>query len=355
MKTTIKILPLFISLALLSAAPSVWAAGTLASTVINNKASISYSVGGTNQTPINSSEGGNSIAGAAGGSDTTFVVDKKVDLIVTGSTTPVNVTPGSTGNALNFTVTNQGNSVEAFSLDILATVGGDFDATSCVAAPSSFASLAIDTATPVVVTCSIPVDNLIAANAGGGAGSGDVTNLKTSVIDLQATVTGVSASTGVDDAATVQTVFADGIGTRAGDTNRNAKHSATMIYKINTATLTVGKTHAVDKMTLDLGLLDGTSTDVTTGDLYHIPGATIEYTITVANTGTVDASNVVVADHIPANMTYVDGTCSVAGGTCSAAVESLVINGVTADGVKTSALTVAAGATATVTFKATVN
>ncbi|MFC6099736.1 Ig-like domain-containing protein, partial [Olivibacter domesticus] len=68
-------------------------------------------------------------------------------------------------------------------------------------------------------------------------------------------------------------------------------------------------------------------------------GEEIEYTIHIKNTGTLDLSGLVVADTIPAHTTYVDGS----GGT-------LDNNIVTFDSVN-----VAAGATATVAFKVTVN
>ena len=43
-----------------------------------------------------------------------------------------------------------------------------------------------------------------------------------------------------------------------------------------------------------------------------IPGAVVEYTITLTNTGTADATNVVITDVIPADTTYIADTLMVA-------------------------------------------
>src|SRR4051794_696442 len=71
------------------------ATGTTAGTPINNSATLNYSVGGTAQTQICSSLTGNSTATC---SPTTFVVDTKVDVLVTTSdgSPGVSTVPGST-------------------------------------------------------------------------------------------------------------------------------------------------------------------------------------------------------------------------------------------------------------------
>lgn len=316
-----KIIPRLASLAILTAiSTSTWAAGTTAGTSVNNTASISYSVGGATQTDIESSSTGNSNPGSGNGTPTTFVVDKKIDLIVTGPGSNVNVTPNTSGNDLVFQVTNEGNSAEDFSLTISEIAGGDFDANTCTASPSSFTALAVDTPTNVTVSCTIP--NSGTADNGGVANAGTVANTNTSVIDLLATVTGVTASTGADTAGcisgtpdtpscVVDVVFADGTGTTTDNADRNAKHSATGTYVVNTADLTVQKTEAVSKMSFDLNDDNTNETDVTTGNLYHIPGSTIEYTVTVTNAdGAAAARSIVLSDTLQSDLTFVSCTAS---------------------------------------------
>ena len=84
----------------------------------------------------------------------------------------------------------------------------------------------------------------------------------------------VTQTTGGDTAGTVEVVFADNVGTATDGvlSGRNGSHSATNTYTINTADLIVTKTSAVISDPFNL-----------TSNPKRIPGATIEYTITVSN------------------------------------------------------------------------
>ncbi len=328
MKTkTIKTL---VSVIALSAVTNMaWAAGTAAGTAIDNTASIAYAVGGVNQTEIESSEAGNSTPGAGNGSATSFVVDKKIDLLVTAGSGS-NVTPGATAGAttsLAFTLKNEGNSTEQFTLTpSQVAAGDDFDTSSCtVSSPALPVTLAADASTAVTVQCDIP------------ASSGVVTNGATSLVDLLAAeATGLTETAGADTAGTVDVVFADDTGTSTDGADRNAKHSATNTYTINTADLTVAKTSAVINDPFNGAV-----------DPKRIPGATIRYTITVSNAaGAQDASNLVISDILQGDLTF--SSCStsadVAGVTCSEAAGT----------VSTSAFTLPAGTTETLTIEAIV-
>ena len=323
-----------------------WAAGTTAGATIENTASISYAVGGATQTPIESSETGNSTPGVGNGTSTDFLVDKKIDLNVSPAS-DVNVTPNTTGNVLTFTVTNDGNSPEDFAFVVNSTVGGDFDANTCTAAPATISNLAVDTATNVTVTCNIP--NSGTADNGGAAGAGVVENSKESVVDLLATVTGVSETPGADTAG-MDIVFADGVGTPTDGTAvtglRNAKHSATGKYIINTADVSVAKTSAVVKM-----VVNGVDVTAASG-AKRIPGATVEYTITVSNSGTapVAADGIVISDGVPANMSY--DSCSVSGDGIIGCAESA---GTVSSTPAPAGFSLAAGQSAILKFKAIVD
>lgn len=328
----IKIIKTIASVVVLSAISNItWADGTAAGTAVDNTASIAYSVGGVTQTEIESSESGNSTPGAGNGSATSFVVDKKIDLLVTaGSGT--NVVPGASGTStsLAFTLKNEGNSTESFTLSpSQVTTGDEFDTSACsVTSPALPVSLAADESTPVTVECTVPPSDAT------------VTNGATSIVDLLAAeATGLTETAGADTAASVDIVFADDTGTPTDGADRNAQHSAVNTYTISTAEITVQKTSAVTKMSVN-------GTDDTT-DPKRIPGATIEYTISVSNAPTAqEATGLVISDPLPKDLTFV--SCNVAG-----------VTGVTCSysspNVTTSAFTLPAGATATLTIEATVN
>ena len=93
------------------------AAGTAASTQINNRATVSYQVSGVSQTPIESSPTGNSTPGANNGANTQFVVDRKIDLVVQEVGAAVTaVTPGAVNQVTTFFLRNDGNDTQGFTL-----------------------------------------------------------------------------------------------------------------------------------------------------------------------------------------------------------------------------------------------
>ena len=326
-----KLIKTLASVAVLTVASnSVWAAGTTAGTAVDNTAAISYSVGGTPQTEIESSEAGNSTAGAGNGSATSFVVDKKIDVIVTAGT-DVPVVPGETNKAITFTVENQGNSDENFDLAATQVATGDvFDTSGCTitsptpVAPATSFNLIVDTPTVITVECAIP------------AAGGVVVDGADSLVDLQATINGETEDTGADTAAGVEVVFADDTGTTTDGADRNGSHSAVSRYVVETADISVRKQSAVTE-----DPFNGTTNPK------RIPGATIEYTITVANAaGAATATGIVISDAVPGDLTIVSAT--ITGGTSSTAT----IAGQDVDSV---AFDLAGGETAVLTITATVN
>ena len=86
--------------------------GTNAGIDVNNEATVNYSV--------------NSISQTAQTGNTTFKVDRKVDVVVS-SATVLDATPGETGKLLLFTVTNKTNDTLDFNLT--PVTGGDVTAT----------------------------------------------------------------------------------------------------------------------------------------------------------------------------------------------------------------------------------
>lgn len=311
-----------LSVAVLSAITSnTWAAGTAAGTDIDNTATLSYAVSGTNQTPIESSEAGNSTPGAGNGSATTFKVDKKIDLLVTAGS-GVNVVPGTTIQPITFTLTNEGNSTEDFSFATTQVSGDNFDTLNC-STPANV-TLAADATQTITVNCDIP------ANDGT-----TVVNSSTSQVDLKATAVGVTETAGAESANTVDVVFADDTGTATDGADRNAQHSAVNTYTVNTADITVAKTSAVTQ-----DPFNGTTNPK------RIPGATIEYTITVTNAaGAATATGINISDPVPADLENI--TATITGGNSTTAT-------VAGNNVSTAPFDLAAGETATLTITATV-
>ena len=287
--------------------PAALALGTPANTSIVNKATINYSVGGNAQTPIESSPGGNTTPGVGAGVNTTFVVDDKIDLTVTelsGAGTVVN--PGQTNQVTGFRVTNTGNALHAFALAGTNNIGGvvftntdntdvanlrvivdsngngTYEAADLTANINNINTLAADANIVVFVVADVPVTTA----------NGQFANVRlTASAAVNNTPGTLVVQTAGGDTAGVDFVFADGAG--AGDIARDGKHSADDQYAVQSARLTVTKASAVVSDPFNL-LVNPKA----------IPGAVVEYTVTVANTGTQDATSVTLLDPLPANTAF---------------------------------------------------
>lgn len=297
--------------------PQANAAGTAASTSIQNRATVSYSVGTTAQTPIESSPTGNSTPGAGNGAATAFVVDNKVDLTVTevgGAATTVN--PGQPNVVAVFRVTNTGNAAQAYQLTPAniasgATLFGNSDNTDASnlrvfvdANNNGTYETATDTATSITtLAADADVRVFIVADVPGTATNGQYANVRltaaAAVNNTPATL--LTQSSGIDDPAAVDIVFADGSGA-GGEVARNGQFAADDQYSVQSAALSVQKTSTVLSDTFN-----GTTNPKA------IPGATVEYSVRVANSGATSASGLTLADPIPANTTFVQNAYS--GGT----------------------------------------
>lgn len=290
--------------------PQAWAVGTDAGTAINNRATVSYSVGSVAQTPIESSPTGNATPGVGNGANTSFVVDNRIDLTVTELSGGATVTsPGASGAVTAFRLTNTGNAAQGFQLSATqltgGTVFGNTDTTD-VANPlavfvdangngtyepgtdtaTSVASLAADADVIVFVVADVPLT---------------VTNGQFASVRLtaRAAVDGSPATlmvetTGAENPAVVDVVFGDGAG--AGDAARDGAFGADDQYAIQSAALTIAKTSMVIS-----DPFNGTANPKA------IPGAVVEYAITVTNTGAVAATGVTLVDPIPANTVFATG------------------------------------------------
>ena len=303
-----------ISVAALGANPAFAAdLGTDAGTSITNNVSVAYNVGGTAQTAETDSD--------------VFVVDRQVNLVITKSdSVNTKVAPNATQQAVTYVVSNQTNDT----IDVLLTseqLGtDDFD---------------------VAGTITYYLDD------GTTAGVFDAGDTLITFID------NLAEDTSVTDPTLVQNVFTDAAGSGTSDGAADGYHSATDIYEVSAADITVSKT---SKILWDP--INGTDKPKA------IPGAIVEYCIAVANaSGGADATGVAISDTIPADLTYYSSLASgpatvpavigvvtegtVTGSTCNADGSG---TGAQAAGVVTGNLgTVSSGATETLIFRVIVD
>ncbi len=293
------------SLLVLGIVPIALAAGTTSGTNVSNTATINYNVGIVPQTVIESSPAGNSTPGVGSGTPTTFVVDNKVDLTVSeANATYTDVIPNAQDQVLVFTVTNDGNTTQDFAVTAAANgtdpFGGteNFDAANVqvfvdVNANGTYEVLT-DTATFIdELAEDATISVFVIGDIPAGQGSGDIAAYTLTARAHDAGAAGLGALTNQTvgaDTAGVDVVFGD----LDGDTDavRDASFSDTDAFRVLSAQLSIQKAATVirDPFNLDT-------------NPKHIPGAYIQYVITVSNAATATASAILttISDTLDAN------------------------------------------------------
>jgi len=286
-----------------SAANVALAVGTDAGTTISNTAQVVFTIGAVVQPAV-----------ASNAAD--FVVDRRVDMTLTAiPVANVTVTPATTGNGIAMTLTNTSNATLDFGLAAtnIATppFGGTdtFDPAVLTAVVSADAVCdATDVGGPTVVTNLIEdasVTVCILANVAAGTA-----NNALAAVALTATARNpgggavITEEGGADDPATVQTVFADGAAN--GDLAQNGTVTDDGAYLVVSADVTITKTEA-----LISDPINGAS-----ADRRHIPGAIVEYTVTVTNAATsaLAATSLTISDVLQADVTFNPDTYAVGQG-----------------------------------------
>ena len=322
-------------------ASPAFATGTAAGTVITNTVTVDYEVAGINQ------------ADATASNDVT--VDRKVNVTVARvDGTATSVTPGASNQAVSFIVENVSNDTLDFELTSLQVTTGNpagisgndgFDVTAPLAyylddgdnafdggdtAITHLDALAPDSPVTVhVVAASVPTglaDGAIAA----------LTLTATAKENDNGTALGSNLTQAATNTAGEDTIFADAAG--ATDGARDAAFSATDDYVVLTATLAATKSSRVIAGAFGTGAA--------------IPGATVEYCITVTNSGSADATSVSISDDLPSEMTFADGVW-VGGADCD--TRGADTGGESGGTVTGTIATLAAGTSQTLIFEATIN
>jgi uncharacterized repeat protein (TIGR01451 family) len=324
---------------------SALALGTASGTVVDNLAKLSYSVGGTAQNEICSSTTGNTtgnggttgttcVSGTNGATATSFTVDNKTNLTVAeGNTTFTSVVPGQTTAVTTFTVTNNGNTVQDVLLaganvaaaQTLFTLTDNFQMSNVLVFVDSNNNGTYDAGTDTATF----IDELAANGSKTVFIVADVPstqiNNDAALVSLTATVAAggaaatqgaaVAETTGADTAG-VDIVFADAAG--SDEVARDGKHSARDAYKVVSAVISVQKTSA-----LLCDPFNGSTNPK------NIPGAAVQYAITITNTGTAAATLSQVTDTLNAALAFntdlISGTG--AGANCVTGTGSLSASG----------------------------
>lgn len=335
------------------------AVGTDAGVSVDNRATVTYVVGGSPQTGIESSPTGNNLPGvgpSGQGTDTSFLVDRRVDFTISQvGGALAQVAPGDNGVFVEFYVTNTSNSVLDF-----------------VVSPTNLTSAFGDVRGPGTTDSEVDMNAIrIAVSAapdgqpgGGAAGDGPdpvdpgtalapgdtlidnlpeddsirvriysdtpLTLLNGQIANVLLTASAADPvssaelveTPGADDPTLVENVFVNG-----ADGNGFATETGADGFTVVSAALVVTKTAAVFSDPLGSGKA--------------VPGAVIEYSILIDNTGGAsDATGVVVTDAVVSDVTLENGVYN--GGASNVAFSDGTF--CNADGDGTDGCTFAAGA-----------
>lgn len=294
---------------MLAFASPAYAQNTDANTLIRNDVTVNYQVGTVAQTPVTAFN--------------EFRVDRRILFSVAEKTAfgTTSVTSGQTNQDVAFTIVNSTNGVLDFSLAATNTsgvsIGGGrgtdgIDVSNfrycldtsgngiCDGAETFVASLTLDNVAKgatvhVVVRSDIP----LAANGAVAVVQLAATALNSDGSGITAVGDGV-ANTADVTSGTFQTIFADDLTPTQGNASRNGVSWAWDDYTVSAPVLSVAKTSVI--------ISDG----VSASNPKAIPGAVVEYCISVANAaGGATASNVAISDLVPVNTTYVAGSIRV--------------------------------------------
>lgn len=243
------LLPVMVGLLLLGVQNDALALGTASGTNVTSQATVDFEVDGVTMNQVSSNAA-------------VFLVDNKVDLTVTTlDAAGVQVVNGALAQVLSFSVTNEGNTVQDYSLAAQAATGNifgitdNFDATNVLVFADANANgtyepatdtqtyideLAADASLTVFIVADMPASqnngdgalyDLVAQTAEGGAASTQGTDIT------------ADDGTIADDPATVEIVFGDDAG--SVDAANDGAHSSTDAYVVVTATLSATKSQYV--------------------------------------------------------------------------------------------------------------
>lgn len=289
-------------------ANSVLAAGTIAGTTIINKATLSYDIHGIIE-PIITSQ------------PASFVVDNKINLtVIEANGTFTGVAASQTVAVTKFSVSNNGNSTQDYSLAVANLTSGapnifglpdTFDATGCVARVESGATpgyqaaqdtdafideLAPDASKIVYVICSITNALITNDQANISLTASTATGGTVGTLGAPVLQTGSADTNGIDIVFSDTSTTPNASGTDQGQTARDATGVARSAYRVGYS-LNIFKTAICSPAPADCS-------QASTGTI-------ITYQLQVNLSGVGTAANLVITDQLPANLSYVPNSTTV--------------------------------------------
>lgn len=280
---------------------SAMALGTAADTDIDNFATVDFQVSGTPQVTVTSNT-------------TSFKVDQVVDLTVAeadgGETS---VVPNQQDAVARFTVTNTGNEVQDFGLSVNDVVTGVFGITDNFD-PSAF-TIVVDTNNNDVYDAGVDTVQSFIDELSPNVTADPATDNVISVFVLAdiplVQVTGDGAN--IELVAEAREGGVAGQGIVQAETGGNNTDGLEIVWSNNTASdddaYSVGAIASLAAAKTSEVLSDplGNSAPAAVA----IPGAIVEYTITITNSGSVAATDVTVTDTLQADLSFETGNYDV--------------------------------------------
>ncbi len=296
---------------------------------ITNTVTVNFSVGGVSQ------DEGSAVTG--------FVVDRKIDMQVIDNGPITNGRPKQTDRELIYQVINEGNDAQDFDIDVDLTgdLAGDFtldtttgtldpskyrvyistdnvrDGSDTVYDPTGFSTAA----SPLAFDAGATTDTfyvIILLNIPSDAQDDETVTFSVRATALNATEDGALTETlnqGLDNegdpSAAVDIVFADGPGTAGSngtDIAEDGKHTDNTFVQVSSAALTVTKAVTIVSENTQGDFTCTTDADPAIDDLTQgaIPGACLEYTITVSNGSgaSENATGISISDTLQSGITF---------------------------------------------------
>ena len=296
-----------------------WALGTDAGTTITNSATLSYDAGGVSQPDVNTA------------APDSFVVDKKIDMILeTDDNDQIEVTPGQTNRVTHYTFKNEGNADQNFTFSSSNLASGsaaanqaDYDTDadnkdisnrviSCTGGTPTPATSAADgtvtievghtVGTNATLTCTLSVT---IPSAPTGA-NGDIMNVELLATAVDAAGVAEVETAGADTQGSVDIVFADGEAVQNGSTAGNLGDTVTEDNSTKGDTVGDGMDAARSGYIIQTPVLSLVKTSCVISDPVNgtdanakrIPGAVIAYVFDINNTGSAAATSITITDDL---------------------------------------------------------
>lgn len=292
--------------------------GTAAGTNVQNTFTLNYKVSSVDQTTIDTGVSGSN-------TPTEFTVDRRVDLTV-ATNGDTGVPPGAQNQDLVFSLTNEGNDVQAYALSLVNEGGDDFSATSTTLyyyiddGDLAFEP-GVDDGSPIAYNSTKTPDLaadamfwvIVRGNIPAGLNDTDTDDISVVANTLEPSSGGASATAVVADSdgnsltGAAENVLADGSGTSNENANEG-DHSASSAYVV--ASADIAATKAITIFSEDGASCATIPGSPAAGDQYSIPGACIQYVITVENTGGTNATDLIINDVLEDELEFIAASVS---------------------------------------------